>query len=270
MSAAEPRFFGADVSLVIEGRIGTLTIERPEAGNAFRPETMEGIVGAVETVADDEGVGALILAGRGRHFGAGGDFDFLDDLRGRSEAEVRDSIYRSFQAAARGLYRLPKPTVAAVSGAAITVGCELALACDFRIASPSARFHESWLRVGLLPPLGGMFSLPRLIGHARAAEIILRARPIDGEEAAAIGLATACVAEEELQNAALELARELSGLAPLAYAAAKRGMQDAASSAIEQCWSSGLDDQARLIGTEDFAEGIAAARGKRKPVFRGS
>jgi enoyl-CoA hydratase/carnithine racemase len=147
--------------------------------NAVRPQTMQEICEATDRFTADPAIAGIGLIGNGDHFLAGADFEFLEETAAGSCMIAYDKIYTHFQGAARRLFRCQKPTVAAISGAAITVGCELSLTCDARVADETAFFEESWLRLGLIPPLGGAMLLPRFIGLARAKEMILEGRRIE-------------------------------------------------------------------------------------------
>lgn len=258
--------------LVVEssGPVGWIKINRPDRRNALRRETLVEICRAVDELAAAPGVRALVLAGEGKHFAAGAEFSFLEGLKTTPAPELKSQIYAHFQGAARRLHLCPKPTIAAVAGAAVTVGCELALACDFRLVSPTAEFHESWIKLGLLPPLGGLFLLPRLVGAGRAAEIVLAGRPIGAEEAVRIGLASEVVAADSLRQRTQAFAEQLAALPPLAYAAIKEGLRRGAESSMEKEWATNVLAQAMLLGTQDFAEGLAAVVEKRPGVFVGA
>jgi enoyl-CoA hydratase/carnithine racemase len=259
-----------DLAVEVCGRIGWIRINRPDLRNAVRPETLGEICRAVDALGADPTVRAIVLAGEGKHFSAGADFAFLERLKTTPATEVKEQIYARFQGAARRIVQCQKPTIAAVAGAAVTVGCELALACDFRLVAPNAQFQESWIKLGLLPPLGGLFLLPRLVGAGRAAEIVLAGRTIGAEEAVRIGLATELVEGEGLRDRAQVFAEQLAALPPLAYAAVKEGLRRGAESSLEHEWSANVLAQAMLLGTRDFAEGLAAAVEKRPGVFIGA
>ena len=149
---------------------------------------MGEIVEAVRAFEDDRGVRVMLIEGAGRGFSAAGDFDFLDELKAKTPFEIRDEVYAFFAGGIKAIKLFSKPTVAAVNGPASGAGFEIALACDFRIASSDAVFIESWINLGLISPLGGMFLLPRLVGLAKANEILMLGKPVRGEEAAEIGL----------------------------------------------------------------------------------
>lgn len=258
-----------DLIVQRSGPVGWIRINRPDLRNALRPQTLAEICRAADALAADPEVRALVLAGEGKHFSAGADFAFLEGLKATPGPQVTNQIYANFQGAARRLYHCPKPTLAAVAGAAVTVGCELALACDFRLVGPTAEFHESWIKLGLIPPLGGLFLLPRLVGAGRAAEIVLAGRSIGAEEAVRIGLASELVAAGQLHARTQAFAEQLAALPPLAYAAAKQGLQRGAESSMEKEWATNVLAQAMLLGTQDFAEGLAAVVEKRPGIFVG-
>jgi len=260
---------GPPIGAVHADGVATIRFQRGATGNRLRVETLEALCAAIDAAVADTGVRTIVLAADGRHFSSGADMAFLDGLASARAAEVRTYIYTWFQGAVRRLWQAPKPTLALVNGAAVTVGCELALACDFRLASQGARFEESWIRLGLMAPLGGMFLLPRMLGVARAKEMLLRGRALAADEALAAGLVSAVVPRDELDEAGAAFAAELAALPPLAYAAAKEALHRALQGTIEAEWSAGVLAQAMLMGSADFTEGLAAFREKRKPRFTG-
>jgi enoyl-CoA hydratase/carnithine racemase len=258
-----------DIETKVEDGIGILTLNRPDRGNAVRPSTLQEICSALDDFDRQNDVKAIILRAAGKHFCAGADFAFLDSLTTMRPVEVQQQIYTHFQGAARRLYHHRKPTVALVSGAAVTVGCELALACDFRLVSESAVFQESWIRLGLIPPLGGLFLLPRLIGLGRAMQMVLRAEAVAAEAAVAIGLAMEVIPLAELHARGLQFAIELSQLPSLAYGAAKVAMHRGLETTMDAEWSANVLSQAMLLSSDDFREGLCAVKEKRPPRFQG-
>lgn len=251
------------------GGVAGVVVARADIGNASSPEMLGEIRDAFLALTDEADVRAIVLAAEGRHFSVGADFGFLQRLAAMSASEIKGTVYANFQGAAKAIYRCPKPTLALVQGAAITVGCELALACDFRVAADTARFQESWIKLGIIPPLAGLFVLPRLVGMGRAMEMCLQGRPVLAEEALRIGLVSEVVAADALAARGEELAGELAAAAPLAYAAAKQGLQRGLESSMEAEWQANLSNQALLLGSEDHREGLAAVLAKRAPVFAG-
>lgn len=259
----------ADIGISIETGLGVLSLRRPEANNAVRPQTLREICAGLDALCADTAVKAIILRGEGKHFCAGADFAFLDQLTQTPPLQIQQEIYLHFQGAARRLYDCPKPTVALVAGAAVTVGCELALACDFRLVAEDARFQESWVKLGLLPPLGGLFLLPRLVGLGRAAQMVLRGEPVGATAALQMGLASEVLPRDQLDQRGRELAAELSRLPPAAYAAIKQSLHRGLESSMQSEWAANLLGQALLLSTDDFREGLAAVKERRPGEFTG-
>ncbi len=249
--------------------IAAVVVARADIGNASSPEMLGEIRDAFAMLSTDQDVRAIILSAEGKHFSVGADFTFLQRLAGMSAVEIKNTVYANFQGAARAIYRCPKPTLALVQGAAVTVGCELALACDFRVAADNAMFQESWIKLGIMPPLGGTFLLPRLVGLGRAMEMCLRGKQVRAEEALQIGLVSEVVARDDLAPRGLELARELAASAPLGYATVKQSIQRALESSMDAEWQANLTNQALLLGSKDHREGLSAITEKRAPKFSG-
>lgn len=258
-----------DITIGRDGRVGRLTLDRPDKGNTLRPQTMAEVCRGLDELIADPQIGVIVLAATGRHFCAGADFSFLDDLTRMPASDIKAQIYAHFQGAAKRLYHCPKPTVALVQGAAVTVGCELALACDFRIAADNASFQESWIKLGIMPPLGGLFLLPRIVGLGRASQMVLLGQAVKAAEAERIGLAGEVVALDALAERGAAFAAELAAIAPLAYAAVKEALHRGLETSIEAEWTANVLNQAILLGTEDFKEGLDAIKGKRAPAFCG-
>lgn len=259
----------SDVSLERLGTVGVIRIDRGTSANPARPETMRQMVQLLEEVRVDSRLSAVVLTHAGQHFIAGADFAFLKEIQEATTFEIRDRLYAAFQGAMKTLYSFPKPTVAAIGGAAITVGCEAAIACDFRVVTDRAVFEEGWIRLGTTVPLGGLKMLPALVGYGFASDMILRARRVSGAEAVEVGLANYLVAHDELIPRAVELAEELGRAPPLAYQASKIGLQRALESSFEQMFSSVIATQCLLLKSDDFQEGLAAATERRAPRFEG-
>lgn len=249
--------------------IAAVVVARADIGNASSPDMLGEIREAFTTLTGDRDVRAIIFSAEGKHFSVGADFGFLKQLATMSAVEVKDTVYANFQGAARAIYRCPKPTLALVQGAAVTVGCELALACDFRVAADNVMFQESWIKLGIMPPLGGTFLLPRIVGLGRAMEMCLRGKQVRGEEALHIGLVSEVVPKDDLAARGLDLAGELAASAPLGYATVKQSIQRALESSMDAEWQANLPNQAILLGSKDHREGLSAVTEKRTPKFHG-
>lgn len=259
-----------DVVIVVDTHgIALIEFARPDRKNAFEESVLKELSAAIDAAVADPRVKAIMLAGRGQHFSSGASPALMAKLRDATPLEVQGNVYGIAQGAARRLYNCPKPTIALVSGAAVTLGCELALACDFRLIDETAFFQEAWIRLGLLPPLGGMFLLPRMVGVARASEMILQGRRVKAEEAERIGLAHELVPADRLRARGMELATELGSIPPQAYRLAKQGFHRGLESTMETEWSANALAQAVLMSTEDFAEGVSAVIERRTPSFAG-
>jgi enoyl-CoA hydratase/carnithine racemase len=258
-----------DIRVEIGDGIGAIVIDRGDNRNAVRPQSLAEIAQAVDQLTADPEVKAIILRAEGQHFSAGADFTFLAKITEMGPAEIRAHVYTHFQGAARRIYNCPKPVVAAIQGAAITVGCELSLACDFRIVAENAFFQESWIKLGILPPLGGLFLLPRLVGLGRASQMVLRAERIDAAKAEQIGLASEVVPLDQLTARAYELAAELAATAPQAYTAIKRGLRRGLETGMEAEFDANVLGQTMLLSSEDFREGLNAVKARRDPAFTG-
>jgi enoyl-CoA hydratase/carnithine racemase len=259
-----------DIKVAVEDGIGLLTIDRGDGRNALRPHSLSEICAGLDTLSADASVKAIVFGATGDHFSAGADFAFLKAVTTTPAPQIRDQVYTAFQGAAKRLWNCPKPVVAAVQGSAITVGCELSLACDFRIATPTTKFQESWIRLGLMPPLGGLFLLPRLVGLGRATDIVLTGRAVGAEEALQIGLVGRIVPNEQLHATAIAQAKELAALPPLAYRAVKEALHRGLESSMEKEWATNVLSQTLLLGSDDFKEGLASVLERRPGQFKGA
>jgi len=253
------------VTIQHDDSVAVLTIDRQERLNALDPQVVEEI-GQALLELEAEAPRAIVVTGAGeRAFVAGADItamSVMDPLEAKRFSEIG-------HAAMALLDRSPVPTIAAVNGFALGGGCEVALACDVRIAAENATFGFPEVGLGILPGMGGTQRLPRLIGPALAKEMIFTGRRISAEEAREIGLVNRVVAEGEALNAAMELAAEISANGPLAVRHAK----SAANRALDVDLVSGLeyeaDQFALLFATKDAREGMNAFSEKRKPEFEG-
>jgi enoyl-CoA hydratase len=248
------------------GFIATVRLNRPEKKNSLNAQMRQEMERLLRQVAENSNIRAVILTGGEEIFCAGAD---ISEMTGTASAESSYKHAREFQILFDQVESLPQPVIAAVSGWALGGGCELALACDFRIASESARFGLPEIKIGAFPGGGGTQRLSRLIGTAKAKEMILIGDPISAQEAQATGLVMKVVAKASLMDEANELAAKLAALPRLALQASKMLI----NRSQEVDLATGLEFEARTFGgiahTHDLAEGTKAFLEKRKPNFSG-
>jgi methylglutaconyl-CoA hydratase len=249
-----------NLTLAREDGVATLTLNRPEKRNAISYRLIEELLAALDEAAEAR---VLIVTGAGGAFCSGMDLDELRALTTRSAADNRqdaETMARLF----RTLYEFPRPTIAAVNGAAIAGGCGLATLCDFTLASATAKFGYSEARIGFIPALVAAF-LVRQVGEKHARELLLSGRVVDAAEAKRLGLVTAVVAPDELMPRARRLAAELLRNSPASLAATKRLLGDYAAAELERELRLAVAANAAIRATEDCREGVAAFLEKRRP-----
>jgi enoyl-CoA hydratase len=253
----------------------TITFNDPDRRNAMSQAMGEAFAARVVELADDESLRAVVLTGSGRAFSAGGDLDMIEARAREGAADplgahsgIRDHM-RAFYGLFLSLRDLPCPTLAAVNGAAVGAGLCVALACDVRVASTQARLGLNFTALGLQPGMGATWTLPRLVGPAHAAELLYSSRILSGAEAAAIGLVNRAVAPEEVLPATRAMAASFAANGPMAVRGVKQSLARSAAASLADQLDFEADVQARCFASEDVHEGLAAARAKRSPRFRG-
>ncbi len=249
------------------GQVRWLTLNRPERRNAIpRDGWLDLEQALVEFAASPARV--LVITGSGGAFSSGADLEpgAATELAGMVSRHMR---MKQVAAAATRLYGLGKPTIAAVDGAAVGAGMNLALACDLVVATTQARFAEIFVRRGLTVDFGGTWILPRVVGMQRAKELALSGRMVEAEEALRLGLVLELVEPDRLETRVMELAKSLLGGAPLAQMFAKQGMNRSAATTLEGALDWEGQSQAICFATDDLVEGVAAFLGKRPPRFEG-
>ena len=249
----------AFLDLTRSGHIATVTINRPEALNALNSAVLGELDAAIDALSRDDEVYVVILTGAGRSFVAGAD---IAEMRGFTAVEGKRFGVRGGGVFLK-LEQMEKPVIAAINGFALGGGCELAMACDIRLASDKARFGQPEVGLGITPGFGGTQRLPRIVGQSRAMELILTGRTVKADEALAIGLVDAVYPADELMEKAVGLAEMICANAQIAVRQAKRcirmGMQaDIATGAAFEAEAFGV-----CCGTQDKAEGMDAFLEKR-------
>ncbi len=254
------------IKLTRDAEIACLMLNRPEAYNAFDRDLVEAFASQLLTLAVDPEVRAVVISGAGKAFCAGGDLKyFLGTPQG--PARTLHEVAGYFHQAIVEIRRMDKPVIAAVNGVAAGGGFSLALACDFRVMGEAAVLKQAYTSAGLSLDGGGSFTLPRLVGLARALEIVAFDRPISAQQALDWGLATKIVADAQVLTEAMNLAHQLAGISLNSFGWAKRLLTDS----FDRAFEAQLERERRGISScaahPDGQEGLQAFMEKRKPVF---
>lgn len=255
--------YGEHVRVESRGHVAILTMDRPPV-NFVSVDLVSCLAEALDDADADTEVRAIVLQAEGKSFCAGADLASPGENLGH-DPDGLPALYRE----AIRIYDNRKPIVAAVQGAAVGAGLGLALAADFRVVSPEARFVANFTRLAFHPGFGISYALPRLIGEQKAALMLLTGRRVKGEQAAEWGLADECVASENLRSAALDLATEIAEGAPLALIATRQTLRRDLAAAIRQRTIAEYGEQRRLQATEDFGEGVRSVAERRPGRFTG-
>ncbi|MGA0582290.1 MAG: enoyl-CoA hydratase [Castellaniella sp.] len=251
------------VKVEVRGRVGLLTLNRPQALNALSNEVIDELSAAVRAFEADDGIGAMVLTGSQKAFAAGADIAAMSDW---SYMDVYKSDYLGGNWDA--LRRARKPIIAAVSGYALGGGCELAMLCDFIIAAENAKFGQPEIKLGVIPGYGGTQRLPRAVGKAKAMDLVLTARMMDAAEAECAGLVARIVPVERLLDEALEAAATIASMPLPAVMMAKECVNRAFETPLSESLLFERRNFHALFATEDQKEGMRAFVEKRKPDFK--
>jgi enoyl-CoA hydratase len=257
-------------NLVIEsaGGIAVVTLHRPAVLNALNGALLAELSSALRAIDDDPAMHAVILTGSGeKAFAAGADIAELAALESSVAAKV---AARTGQALTRQMERMRVPLIAAINGFALGGGCELALACDIRIASETARLGQPEVNLGIIPGYGGSQRTTRLVGRGHAMYLCLTGEIVGAQEALRIGLVERVVPQGELMREARRIAELIAAKAPLAIAACKRAIDGGAHLSLDDALELEATEFARLVATADFSEGARAFLEKRTPRFSGA
>jgi len=254
----------------VKDNIATLTLNRPDRLNALGGSLRDDLHDAITRSAADPEVRVMIITGSGKGFCSGGDVKAMSEAKdGRRERPLMEKIAPGRDRTLLAMRDAPQPIIAAVNGAAAGAGMNLALGCDIRLASTAAKFSQAFVKRGLHPDWGGTYFLPRVVGMAKAAELIFTGAVIDAAEALRLGIVSQVLAPEELLPAALTLARAIAAGPPIAIRLAKRGLYRNAESDLRTALEYETFAQNTCFETEDATEGIKAFVEKRTPHFKG-
>lgn len=247
-------------------RVATITINRPDKLNALNQETIREISSTLDEAEKDGNIRVVVITGAGdRAFSAGAD---ISEMKGKTPIDLQKSC-RCTQQMMNKIEDLEKPVIAAINGYALGGGLELAMACDFRIASENARVGQTEINIGLIPGWGGTQRLPRFVGSSMAKEMIFTGRMIDAKTAERLGLVNSIVQADQFKSAVTQFAEELSSKAPVAVKLAKQLINNSTETGLRIGMMHEAETFGILSSTEDVKEGIAAFLEKRKADFKG-
>jgi len=249
--------------------VATITLNRPEKLNAFAGTMREDLLDALRACDTDDACRAVVITGAGRAFCAGGDVEFMSELRKRGDVDAFRKLLDAGRDVVMQIASMPKPVIASINGVAAGAGCNLALACDIRIASDAAKLGETFVRIGIHPDWGGTWFLPRLVGRSRAMELLMSGRMVDANEALSIGMVDRVVPAAELRDATLQLARSLAAGPSAALGDIKRAVNASLANDLATQIALESEHQLRAFVSDDAREGIDALLEKRAPKFSG-
>lgn len=270
MTSAPPTPPTAPVLLDVVDAVATITLNRPEAMNGLDVATKDLLLEIVGQVADDPEVRCVVLTGSGRAFCVGQDLkEHLAGLTGEADIPLSDTVEKHYNPIMLALATMPKPVIAAVNGVAAGAGASLAFAADFRILVDTAGYNTSFAGVALSCDTGSSWTLPRLVGRAKAMELLYFPRTVGAQEALELGLATQVVPEADFAGAVGELAARLSAGPTVAFGSIRQAVAYAASHPLEESLGFEAEKMALTGGTEDHLAAVNAFMAKEKPTFQG-
>ncbi len=257
------------VSIILEKThgIGTIIMNRPKVFNSFNAEMRQAMLGALEDCANDPAIRCVVITGEGKAFCAGQDLaEIADVAKAPSFEEILDNGFNLISAKIRAL---EKPVIAAVNGVAAGAGANVALACDIVVATESASFIQAFTKIGLIPDSGGSWTLPRLVGMARASALMLLGEKVSAKEAEEMGMIYRCYDDELYAGNVQILAKTLADMPTRALALTKQALNQAYANDFTAQMAKETQLQGQAAATEDYTEGVKSFIEKRKPNFVG-
>ncbi|MDH3701814.1 MAG: enoyl-CoA hydratase-related protein [Alphaproteobacteria bacterium] len=258
-----------DLLLEVKDHIAVMTLNRPEALNAFTPELMKGWVAGLDEIQADDDVRVLLVTGAGRGFSSGGDVKRMGEGSDNTPFTTKDRLWKQTQSVAKRMAQFDKPAIAAINGVAVGGGLDLALTCDIRVAAESARLAETYARIGLLPGAGGAWYLPRIVGRAKALEMLWTCEFLTARDALDIGLVSHVWPDDEFMDQALAFAGKIAAGAPMSNRFIKRTLDQGLNADLTTHLDQISSHIAVVRASEDHIEGIKALKEKRAPKFKG-
>lgn len=252
-----------------DGAVAVLTMNRPASMNSLDIEAKEALLTALRSAAEDPHVRAVVLTGTGRGFCVGQDLKEHIALIAADDPAPLSTVARHYNPIVTAITTMPKPVIAAINGMAAGAGASFAFAADFRIAAQSAGFLMAFAKIGLSADSGATWTLPRLIGYAKAAELMLLAQPVDAATALALGLVTEVLPDNEVMPRAMALAQQLAAGPTQAYAAIKAALSFSATHGLAESLANEGEHMAATGGTSDHKAAVQAFLDKTTPTFTG-
>ncbi len=257
------------IEFTISEGVAVLTLNRPDSLNSFNAQMHTEVRSALKEVKKDSSVRCLLLTGNGRGFCAGQDLGDRNVAPGSAAPNLGESIEKNYSPMLRTIRSLEMPVICAVNGVAAGAGANIAFACDIVLAAKSASFIQAFCKIGLIPDCGGTWTLPRLVGPARAMALSLLGDKISAEQAEQWGMIWKSVENESLQGEALAMAQHFASQPTKGLALIKRAIQASANNTFDEQLDLERDLQTLAGRTDDYREGVAAFIAKRKPAFKG-
>jgi 2-(1,2-epoxy-1,2-dihydrophenyl)acetyl-CoA isomerase len=257
------------IDITEDSGITTITLNRPEKLNSLAGHMRRDLAEALEATGAERSAHVVVITGAGRAFCAGGDVAAMAELIERQDSEEFNRLLGAARRVVTAIRQMTKPVIASVNGPAFGAGCNLALACDLRIASTTASFSQSFAKVGLHPDWGGTYFLPRLVTPNKACEMFFLGEVMDAAEALRLGVVNKVVAPEELEAETRKLAERLRNAPALSLASAKQAVYRSQAAELEEMLRFETEAQMRCFESHDGAEGCRAFLEKREPKFTG-
>ena len=258
-----------DILFEVDAGVATITMNRPDKRNAFTDDMLRRWIAMLDECQDRVDVNAIVITGAGSAFSSGGDVGRMEEKAARGPIGVKRDLSEITQALPRKMSEVDKPLIAAVNGAATGGGLDVALMCDIRLASDTARFAQTYAKLGLFPGAGGAFFLPRVVGTARALELLWTSRFIDAREALEIGLVNHVYPDSEFRARVRDFADSIAQAAPLSVRTIKRALYQGLDMDLRSHLDQASSHLAMIRTSKDHLEAVAAFKEKRKPKFTG-